>query len=774
MECDRYEILRQIVRIARNSGFDYTQGIKDILRLLSELFHLKECSFYLLDDRRKTFRLCLTGSGEEILLPASRKIENSPEYETARHNRRILKNSCFYLPVSSRRRCFGVLSVGFPDNRNSAPILDLFEAACDELARLVQYGRFITENRRRMAQLALLSGLGQKLNQSRTLRELLRSAVGSILQYGNFGCVILRPLLGETVLGRSYVRTQSEFRRFRPLFFDLEGEMSVKAVSERKPVARWKIADSEDLPPDFPPDMVSIPLLFQERALGSLTLFGSPEPNPFTLAPEGRDLKFFTALGSQIAHALERLAGRERLESLSAENDRKLRETSLLYRSSRLIHSTLRLNELMHLILSAAVVPNGGGFERAMLFMINERSGTLQGMLGVTRKSASLVLPVGSETAPVWERPQVDETIQDKQRRVAFNRKVVKQRLPLDEQTNALARAARKARVILVPDPNAEPKEGAALARALELGPYACAPLSGRDRVLGVLVVDNPGEKEEITPDRLRFLELFANQAGSAMENSMLLHRLETAHEDLRETQERLIQGEKMAVLGEMAASIVHELRNPLVPIGGFAKRLSRLTPSGSRENEYSSTIVREVRRMEEMLTDILSFSKKQDLLFTECRLDQIIEEALDLEADLLDWSSIRINIEVEKNLPGISGDRQKLRQVILNLLTNARQSMLDGGNLAVRAYATTLRGDEAAAVEVEDTGGGIPPDVIRNIFNPFFTTKDKGTGLGLSISQRIIENHGGEIEVKNLERGTLFVIRLPVQPAASRPAVKH
>ena len=115
------------------------------------------------------------------------------------------------------------------------------------------------------------------------------------------------------------------------------------------------------------------------------------------------------------------------------------------------------------------------------------------------------------------------------------------------------------------------------LAEAMQLGSYACVPLLGRDRSLGVLVVDNPFSREELTPGRLRFLQLFANQAGAAMENSLLVHRLETAHRDLQETQERLIQGEKLAVLGEMAASVAHELKNPLVSVGGFAQRLARI-----------------------------------------------------------------------------------------------------------------------------------------------------------------------------------------------------
>jgi two-component system, NtrC family, sensor histidine kinase HydH len=247
------------------------------------------------------------------------------------------------------------------------------------------------------------------------------------------------------------------------------------------------------------------------------------------------------------------------------------------------------------------------------------------------------------------------------------------------------------------------------------------------------------------------------------MENSMLLNRLETAHQDLRETQERLIQGEKMAVLGEMAASVTHELRNPLVAIGGFAQRLTRVA-AGSREKEYAGIIAREVQRMETMLANILDFSKKEMLCFGKCHMPRVIEEALTLEYDALLRGSVRLVTEIAEALPVIQGDEQKLRQVMINLIANARQAMSAGGVLTVRAYSSTLRGDAAITIEVEDTGGGIPTDILRNIFNPFFTTKEGGTGLGLPISHRIVEQHRGRIEVKNRAKGAVFILRLPVR----------
>ena len=449
-------------------------------------------------------------------------------------------------------------------------------------------------------------------------------------------------------------------------------------------------------------------------------------------------------------------------QALSAENDRKFREMSLLYRLSRALHGTLQLNELMHLILSAATVPDGGGFERAMLLMVNARSGTLQGMLGVTRETASMVLPVQAGVRD-WEHPRIAAEIREGQRQHPFCRQVMGLRFTLDDVHSHLAEAVRKGVVLVVKD-----GEGSEVFPAeLGLSTCVCAPLLGRNRVLALLVVDNPSATAATTPARLRFLELFASQAGTAMENSMLVHRLEAAHQDLRETQERLIQGEKMAGLGELAASVAHELKNPLVAIGGFARRLVRQLESGSREQEYAGIISREVERMERLLGDILAFSKKNMLCFNDCQLAEVIDEALIVVSDALEQAGIRTILEISRPLPLIQGDDKKLCQVVINLIDNARQAMEEtGGELTVRAYPGELQGKAAVVLEVVDSGGGISQEVLRNIFNPFFTTKAEGTGLGLSISHRIVEHHRGEIEVENRERGAAFIVRLPVAAA--------
>jgi signal transduction histidine kinase len=760
MKCDRYEVLYKVVRIA-NSSLDFPHSCKSILLFLQQSLAAQALTFYLLDKRRTTFSRLIAAAGPTLLQPCQRPLADSLDAIALQTRQPVRQGDLWCFPVFEGRQNLGTLHLQqpFPDHPLFGEIPDIFRIVGEELARLLRYGRLQLRERQRLAQLALFSELGSELNRVGTFAELVQAGEDIVLRHSHAACVILSLCDEESVAGERHLRLTPDYSIWHESFLALEKEQAARALARRRPIFS-RLPGRQRQGPNAPAGMVCIPLLLEERVLGTLSLFGSGAMSDFPFAPGREGRNFFAGIGLQFAYALERLQARERLEILSRENDRKLRETTLLYRVSRAIHSTLNLNELMHLILSLAVAPDGGGFERAMLFTVNERTETLQGILCVTRETAAFVLP-----AIDWERPVVTAEAQKAQRQAPCCQKVVKQRLPLASRDNPLARCVSLGQAIFEPYPENEMAGVKKLTEALDLGPFACAPLAGRDKAVGVLLVDNPLSRERLAPDRRRFFEMFASQAGSAMENSMLLHRLETAHQDLRETQARLIQGEKMATLGEMAASIAHELRNPLVPIGGFAERLGRLARPGTCEEEYTDIIIREVRRMEEMLANILIFSKKQMLCFSECRIDDIIEDALHLEAESLVHAGIKVEQEIAADLPTLQCDDQKLRQVLINLITNARQAMPDGGTLTLRAGRGKLRGEDALEVEVEDSGGGISGEVLRNLFNPFFTTKEKGTGLGLSISHRIIEHHRGEIEVKNRGQGVVFILRLPTNP---------
>jgi signal transduction histidine kinase len=234
---------------------------------------------------------------------------------------------------------------------------------------------------------------------------------------------------------------------------------------------------------------------------------------------------------------------------------------------------------------------------------------------------------------------------------------------------------------------------------------------------------------------------------------------------ELKKAQETLLEREKLAALGEMAASVAHEIKNPLVSIGGYARRLHKKFDNGLHEKRYTDAIIKEVGRLEGILNDILYFSKATKVVLEKFDLNRIIEETLTGMEDELRSQGIEVEKSLDGNLPEISCDYQEIKQVFINLITNAKDAMGSGGKLTVKTSSFSQEDRDYIGTEIRDTGGGIPSEILHNIFNPFFTTKGWGTGLGLAICHRIVDGHGGVIEVNNdPRRGVTFTVKLPVE----------
>ncbi len=607
---------------------------------------------------------------------------------------------------------------------------------------------------RRIAQLTLLSRLGQSLNAATDLASLCTIVPAVLLEHGDATCVVLYPSLdAESNLKPHYLRSKTSDQVQQAFFLQQVQTVSEKVLAN----GRSQLITPLDSQGKLPACFYCVPLRVHGKNLGTLSFFGSSgeDRTPFRMEQQ----QLMLTCSFQIAQAIEQQLTLERLRRVSAADARNLQDISLLYRISQLLHSTLATDDLMHLILSLLVHPQGGAFQRAMLFMVNERSNSLQGILGVTRETAGLILPEGLPAEN--QQLQITPEVLSAQQQTEFSRQVMQMRLSLEEPNSCLARVVREQQAILVNRPLQSTDE---LAQRLVLSDHACIPLIARQQVLCVLEVDNHGTREKIDDQRLRFLELFADHAGIALYNAQLVHHIETAHQSLRETQERLLQREKMATIGEMSASVAHELRNPLATLGGFARRLRKQLQPDSKEQQYARIIHQETERLEKMLDKILAFSRQHELIPTPYNLDRILEQALLIEGEKLTKTGIELIIEVADNLPQLHGDAEQIDQVLINLISNARQAMPEGGKLTLRAEKAHLRGEDAVRIELCDTGGGIPPEMLPNIFTPFFTTRKQGTGLGLSICQRIIEHHQGELKASNHEEGAIFSITLPIR----------
>ncbi len=232
---------------------------------------------------------------------------------------------------------------------------------------------------------------------------------------------------------------------------------------------------------------------------------------------------------------------------------------------------------------------------------------------------------------------------------------------------------------------------------------------------------------------------------------------------ELKRLQADLVQSEKLALVGKMSSAVAHELRNPLVPIGGFANLIYKRLNEESPLKKYAGIIVREIDRLEKLLHNILYFTKDTKPEFKPGNLNEIINEMLFFYKSTFEENNISLDIRLSPDLPLVSLDHSLIKQALINIIINAIQSMESGGLLSVESMIRKEDDAVYAVVVVNDTGAGIPEDLMKNIFDPFYTTKIHGLGLGLSLTRRIVESHGGEITVDSAEGiGSTFTIRLP------------
>jgi PAS domain S-box-containing protein len=251
------------------------------------------------------------------------------------------------------------------------------------------------------------------------------------------------------------------------------------------------------------------------------------------------------------------------------------------------------------------------------------------------------------------------------------------------------------------------------------------------------------------------------------------------ATEEVRAMTQQLWQAAKLASVGELAASIAHELNNPLATVCLRVESVLARTPADDPRRRALEIVDQEARRMGELVANLLQFSRRSDGQVSTVDIGQELTRAVDLVHHHLRKRLISVVVDFAPDTPMIFADRQKLRQVFLNLLTNASDSMPHGGTLTLHTAPATLGSEctTAVQIELEDTGTGIAAENLERIMEPFFTTKEegKGTGLGLAICRRVVQEHRGTILiVSEVGKGTTVRLVLPVKDGANVDQIRN
>jgi len=233
--------------------------------------------------------------------------------------------------------------------------------------------------------------------------------------------------------------------------------------------------------------------------------------------------------------------------------------------------------------------------------------------------------------------------------------------------------------------------------------------------------------------------------------------------------QRQLRDVEQMTGIGHMAANVAHEIRNPLIAVGGFARQLHEALDADDARREYTSIILEEVTRLEQILREQLTLERHLQPVLAPVEVNQILKDVWKLLSHGMLSSRVRLIGDLADALPVTMGDANQLKQAFLNVINNAIQSMPDGGRIEI----STEQSGHMIVITVRDNGPGIPKEVMSKLFVPFFTTRKAGSGLGMAVTRRIVENHGGSIGVDSTPgEGTTVRISIPI--VRSAPEFEH
>jgi two-component system sensor histidine kinase HydH len=682
--------------------------------------------------------------------------------------------SILSVPVMDDVYLYGVMNFStLKAFRYSGEDMAFLCAVATEVAGTIRNSRLYLDARKRVSELITLNEIGRAITSTFEVKDILgyvSKTTARLLSAD--GCTVR--LAGE---GRGGLRVMVD-EGYGKAGFRREPRATGKQVAQR--IFQEKRPLLVNAPEDSPfhsslarngvVSFLGLPIVSKGRSLGVISYYSSSPRLRFDMEV----VHLMETVCSQLANMIENATMFQKAQRLAHENQVKVQRISTLYDVARALMSTVKTERLLQIMLYALISPGGLNFSRAILFMVSGDGGSLVGRMAMgprDKREARGIERLPRELLGEGAPGAAGEVI-----RKLLWPEIETLRIPLAHPTCLVARSVLEK----LPVRTEEGCAGAGAAPGTaesgfcgsHPGAFAAAPLVIKGEARGVVYVDNMFQERRLTDEDIQLLTMFASNAALAMENASLYESLEGALRDVRATQDRLVQSEKLMALGEMAAKIAHEIKNPLTVIGGFARRMTKPEGRGGEAGSvgrYAQIILKEVQRLERIVHETLYFSREAVPALRSVDLNSEIREVLAMFREELEDARITAVVDLSPEIPVISVDPDQLRQVLWNLVSNALQAMGSSGTLTVATRPARPGEGVGVVFQVADTGGGIPHDVVHNIFNPFFTTKTKGTGLGLPIVHAIVEKHGGTIDLDNREgKGVTFSIFLPIFPKES------
>jgi len=435
---------------------------------------------------------------------------------------------------------------------------------------------------------------------------------------------------------------------------------------------------------------------------------------------------------------------KETQSSLKNKNERlikNIKTLNIIEKTSSLIYAEENIDKVLYYTLATIVSKRALNYSRAIYFDYNEEENILTPKLALTNLDL------------INEEIESDRSYEDFFANLSKNfkylNKVLEKHLEGIEikcKYNIFAKAMSKKEIRYYNEKGETYDWGSEKLKDLNFENFMLMPINYSNIKYGCIVIDNYYSKNKITIEEIEMLNIFSKTLSAYIKNTQL--------------EEENLKKERLSAIGELASSIVHEIRTPLVGIKGFADILNQKFSEDEKAKKYTGFIKSEADRLNNLASDLLDYSKDNNYLLEKVEINDIIERSLNVLKNSKILFEKNIKTFLEKPL-FVYGNESKLEQVFINLIKNSVESISSKfGDIRIR----TRKDKNKLEIEIQDNGSGIPKEKLKKIFEPFVTTKIQGTGLGLPIVKEIILKHGGEIKIKSeLEKGTEIKIVLDI-----------